>query len=328
MNFSNPFTTIQQIAGGYCLNRCLHAVAELSVADVLDDAPQTTDQLAQAVGAHPDALARVLRLLAAYQIFEINGANVTHTPASQLLRKDHPQSMRGFARMFGMPINWKAFEGFYETVQTGQPANIYPGGFWAYFASHEKENHIFNAAMADKAQGQIMGIMAAYDFSSFNHIGDIGGGRGHLLLSILQSAPNTKGILFDLPHVIQEVTDIASDRLILQPGDFFKDELPVCDAYVVMEIIHDWPDEESTAILKAIRKAAPPHARLLLIETLIPEDASPDWSKMLDIHMLTLLGGRQRTQTEYASLLAAAGFKLNKVIDTGAGIAIIEALVV
>ncbi|ANE51288.1 methyltransferase [Flavisolibacter tropicus] len=325
MNTSDPFSTIQHIAGGYCLNRCLHAVAELGVADVLDDTPQTTTQLAQAVGANPDALSRVIRLLAAYQVFEMNGNKVSHSPASYLLRQDHPQSMRSFARMFGLSINWKAYEGFYETIQTGQPSLTSTGSFWEYFATHEKENHIFNAAMADKAKGQIYGILGTYDFSAFNHVGDIGGGRGHLLMAILKKTPNVTGILFDLPHVIDEVKNIASDRLSLQAGDFFKDDLPECDAYVVMEIIHDWPDAESIAILKAIRKAAPTNARLLLIETLVPENAAPDWSKMLDIHMLTLLGGRQRTQTEYSTLLGAAGFKLNQVIDTGTGIAILEA---
>lgn len=145
-------------------------------------------------------------------------------------------------------------------------------------------------------------------------------------MNILQVTPNAKGILFDLPHVINEVKDIASAQLTLQPGDFFTDDLPTCDAYVVMEIIHDWPDAESIAILKAIRKAAPTNAHLLLIETLVPENADPDWSKMLDIHMLTLLGGRQRTQSEYANLLTEAGFALKKVMDTQTGITILEAI--
>ncbi len=329
MNSSNPFETIQQIAGGYCLNRCLHVVADLGVADALEEIPQTASELAGIAGANADALGRVLRLLSAYGIFESNGNKFSHSPASRLLRKDHPQSMRGFVRMFGLSINWKAYEAFQETIKTGEPAveKIYPGGFWNYFSEHKEESNIFNEAMADKAKGQLHGIMASYNFSDFKTIADIGGGRGHLLQAVLDSAPNAKGVLFDLPHVIEDAADMAFDRLTLQAGDFFKDSLPVCDAYLVMEIIHDWAEEEATAILKAVRKAAPPHAKLFLIETIIPEDAKPDWSKMLDVHMLTLLGGRQRTRKEYENLLAVAGFLLNREIDTGAGISIIEASV-
>lgn len=329
MNSSNPFETIQQIAGGYCLNRCLHAVAELGIADVLDESPQTATQLANSVGADPEALGRTLRLLAAHAIFEKQGYEFSHSPASRLLRTDHPQSMRSFVRMFGMPINWKAFEALDETIKTGEPTleKFYPGGFWAYFSEHKKESNIFNDAMAAKAKGQVQGIMNSYQFGDFKTIGDIGGGRGHLLKAVLDAAPGTRGILFDLPHVIEEAVGLASDRLTLQSGDFFKDSLPACEAYLLMEIIHDWAEEEAEAILKAIRKAAPPHAKLLLIETIIPEDAGPDWSKMLDIHMLTLLGGKQRTRKEYEDLLISTGFALDREIDTGAGISILEASV-
>jgi len=125
--------------------------------------------------------------------------------------------------------------------------------------------------------------------------------------------------------VIEEAAGIASERLTLQTGDFFKDALPVCDAYLLMEVIHDWADKEAVAILKAIRRAAPSHAKLLLLEIMIPNDPGPDWSKMLDIHMLTLVGGRQRTKQEYEALLKTAGFSFERDIDTGVGISIIEA---
>jgi O-methyltransferase len=185
---------------------------------------------------------------------------------------------------------------------------------------------VFNAAMAAKAHGAVAGILASYDFSRFERIGDIGGGSGHLLRAIIDASPNTEGVLFDLPHVIEEA-DVVSERLTLQAGDFFRDTLPSCDAYLLMEIIHDWADEESVAILQAVRWAAPSHAKVLLIETLVPDDPGPDWSKMLDIHMLALLGGRQRTRQEYEALLTKSGFVLLRDIDTHAGISILEAAV-
>jgi hypothetical protein len=169
--------------------------------------------------------------------------------------------------------------------------------------------------------------MAAYDFSRFKRIGDIGGGRGHLLQAALASAPHAQGVLFDLPHVIEDVRGLASDRLTLQAGDFFKDRLPTCDLYLIMEVIHDWGDAESAAILKAVRQAAPPNGTLLLLESIVPDGPGPHWAKTLDVHMLALLGGKQRTRSEYEELLGRAGFALKREIPTFADISILEATV-
>ncbi len=324
---TNPFATLTRVAGGYCLPRSLHVVADLGVADVLDETPRTAADLAGSIGAHPDALSRVLRLLAAHGVFEIQGDAFRHSPASRLLRTDHPQSMRAFAQMFGLPIFWSTFEAMEYSVRTGFPAasKVFPEGFWAYLAHRPDEGRVFNAAMTAKAHGAVAGMLASYDFSGFSRIGDIGGGNGHLLCAVLNAVPSASGVLFELPHVIQEAAGVASERLTLQAGDFFRDALPSCDLYLLMEIIHDWGDEESVAILQAIRRAASPNAKLLVIETIVPDDPGPDWSLMLDIHMLTLLGGRQRTQQEYDALLAQSGFRFQRAIDTGAGISIVEA---
>jgi hypothetical protein len=232
--------------------------------------------------------------------------------------------------MFGLPMNWAVYGELGHAVRTGFPAaeKVLPGGFWSRFAEHPDEAGIFNAAMAAKAHGQVAGVLAAYDFTGFGVVGDIGGGRGHLLEAVLESAPAAKGVLFDLPHVVAEAGDVASERLSLLGGDFFRDPLPVCDAYLVMEVIHDWGDEEAGAILKAVHRAAPPHARLLLIEQIVPEDPGPHWSKSLDIHMLALLGGKQRTRREYEALLDRSGFVFEREIDTGADISILEAAAV
>ncbi len=324
---TSPLVTLQLIAGGYCLSRGLHAVAGIGVADALGETPRTAADLAGSVDANPEALGRVLRLLAAHGVFEMRGETFRHSPASRLLRTDHPQSMRAFAQMFGLPVFWATFEAMEHSVRTGLPAatEVFPEGFWTYLAQRPEERRVFNAAMSAKAQGAIAGILASYDFSGFDLIGDIGGGRGHLLRAILEASPNARGVLFELPQVVEEVADVASERLTLQAGDFFRDDLPTCDAYLLMEVIHDCGDDESVAILEAVRRASPPHAKLLVIETIVPGDPGPDWSKMLDIHMLTLLGGRQRTQQEYEALLAQSGFRFQREIGTGAGISILEA---
>jgi hypothetical protein len=323
----NPFDTLQQVAGGYCVSRCLHVVADLGVADFLDAAPRTAQELAKDLGADPDALRRILRLLAAHGIFDAQGDTFQHSAASRLLRSDHPQSMRAFARMIGLPINWTIYGAMGHSVKTGRPTTekILPDGYWNHFATHPQEARVFNEAMEAKAHGQIAGILASYDFSGFRTIADIGGGRGHLLQAIIDASPQASGVLFDLPQVIEEAASVASTRITLQPGDFFHDELPSCDAYTAMDIIHDWNDEKALAILKAIRHAAPTSAKLLLLETMVAEAPGPDWAKMLDIHMLVLLGGRQRTLDEYTQLLRKSGFAFRREINTQAGISILEA---
>jgi hypothetical protein len=328
MREMNPFETLRQISGGYCLARAVHVLAELNVADALGEAPQSATQLAETVGADADALSRVLRLASAHGVFEQKGDTYQHSPASRMLRSDHQQSMRAFVRMFGLAINWDAYRELEYSVKTGRRAmeKTLPEGFWSYLGQHPEANSIFNATMLAKAQGQIPAIVECGNFSRFKVIGDIAGGRGHLLNAILQAAPGTKGVLFDLPHVVKEASSLASSRLTLQPGDFFKDALPRCDAYILMEIIHDWPDKEAVAILQAVRRAAPAGATLFIIETIVPAGPEPDWSKMLDIHMLTLFGGKQRTLREYQTLLEQSRFVFQREIDTGAGIAVIEAL--
>ncbi|HET8555153.1 MAG TPA: methyltransferase [Rhodanobacteraceae bacterium] len=316
------------IAGGYCLPRCLHVVAELGVADALDETPRTAHELAQAVGVNANALTRVLRLLCAHGVFAVDGHTIVHTPVSRLLRSDHPQSMRAFARMLGLDINWRIFKSLGQSVHTGNTATqaVVPDGYWHYFAEHPEAAGIFNAAMVGKTHAQIAGIMASHDFSGFACIGDIGGGSGHLLCAVLDAAPEANGVLFDLPHVIKEDAPLASDRITLQAGDFFKDDLPVCDLYLLMEVVHDWPDEEATDILSAIRRAAPAGAKLLVIEEMLSGEPGPEWAKVLDILMLGLLGGRQRTRVEHQALLEAAGFAFTREIPTGSGASIIEAV--
>ncbi len=326
----NPANTILELCMSYAVPRCLHVITEIGVADALGDSPRTAAELAASTGADAGALARALQLVSAYGIFEARSEGYVHTPASRLLRADHPQSMRSFARWIGDSILWKSFELVGHSIRTGESAaeQVTPGGTWAYLAQHPETSRIFDEAMTGKAHGQIAGILAGYDFLPFKTIADIGGGHGHLLQAVLGTAPSATGVLFDQPHVVKDATVGASARFTLQPGDFFKDALPLCDAYMIMQVIHDWSDKESIAILSAIRRAAPAHAKLLLIEAIVPEDANPSWIKMLDIFMLVMLTGKERTRREFENLLSASGFRLDRVIDVGLGTSILEASIV
>jgi hypothetical protein len=315
------------MASGYPLSRCLHIVADLGVADVLEETPRTASELAASVRVHPDALRRVLQLLSDYGVFRVDEDTFLHTPTSRLLRTDHPQSQRAMVRLFGLQHIWDSFGDLQHSVRTGRPAGeqVYASGLWSYFAEDPEARAIFDDAMSAKVRGQIADIMAAYDFSQFGTVGDIGGGQGHLLQAVLMGAPDVCGVLFELPAVIREVGGLASDRLTLQAGDFFKDPLPICDAYLLMDVIHDWADAEAASILEAVHRSARSDARLLLIEQLYPEAPGPYAAKTLDLHMLTLFGGRVRSRQECAELLNHAGFALRHVIDTSAAVSILEA---
>jgi len=324
----SPFDILTDAASAHIISSCLSAVMEVGLPDALADAPRSVDDLAAATGTHADMLGRVLRLLSSYGIFEARDGGYAHSPASLLLRTDHPQSLSGYARMANFPVFRKSFEAISFTLRTGKPAieEVFPEGVWKYFGSHPDEARIFNQAMSDKSRGVIAGILASYDFSRFGTIADVGGGRGHLLRAVLAAAPKAKGILFDLPTVIQESAGIASDRLKLQAGSFFADVLPAADAYLIMQVIHDWSDAEATKILSGIRRSAPAHGRLLVIEAVVPDVPGPSWAKMVDVFMLALLAGKERTRSEYEKLLAGAGFRLERTIDVGQDSAILEAV--
>ncbi len=331
MSESNPFQTIMMLACGYWVPRCLHVVAELGVADRLGDELETPEVLAKAVEAHPQSLARVMRALAAVGVFEEVDGSFRHSPASRLLRSDHPQSQRSFARMMGMAVHWAAYGELEHSVRTGEAAmtRIAPGGTFDFFATHPLESRLFDEAMTGKSQEQIAAVLAAYDFSEFKLIADVGGGRGHLIQQVLAANPDAKGVLCDLPHVISTLTTLGSDRLALKAVDFFKDPLPACDAYLLTSVIHDWGDPEAIAILQAVRRAAPAHAKLLLLELIVPETPGPHPAKIVDIEMLVMTtGGRERTRADFERLYAAAGFRLEKIVPTATATMIVQGAVV
>ena len=328
MTSTDPRQIALQLATGYWASRCLHVIAELGVADHVGEDVARPDALAAAVGAHAPSLARVLRALAAVGVFEEAADGFRHTNASRLLRTDHPQSIRAFVRMMGMPVHWEAYGKLEHSIRTGESAMtcISPGGTFEYFASHPQEARIFDGAMAAKSHEQLAQVVSAYDFSAFSRIADIGGGRGHLLRAVLEASPAATGVLFDLPHVIEGLTPPApSERLTLRGGSFFTDPLPECDAYLLMSVIHDWGDAEATAILTAVRRAAPSHARVVLLEMLLPEAPGPHPAKFLDVEMLVMTnGGRERTRAQYERLFESAGMRLARVISTRTPTAILE----
>lgn len=320
-----PHEIVWELANAIVASKALHVVAELGVADHLGDAPTSAATLATACGADPGALDRTLRLLVTCGVFQHRHGYYLHTESSRLLRSDHPHSMRAFARLNGLPVFDESFARFDHSVRTGAPALelVDPKGLWNYLHDHPDEAVVFEQAMTGKAHADIAAVLDAYDFSPHRRIADIAGGHGHLIAAVLAHHEDADGVLFELPAVAAEVT--PTPRLDVVTGDFFTDSLPACDAYLLMNIIHDWADPEAAAILTAVARAGRSSgAAVLIVETVLPEDSEPHWAKTLDVLMLAVTGGRERTRAEYGRLLDTAGIDLVRTLPTVTPFSIVE----
>jgi hypothetical protein len=328
MTQSPPQEVVGNLITAHVIARCVHMVADVGVADALGDRTATAAELAAVTGLNADALGRVLRLLSTHGVFAAQAGGYVHTPASLLLRTDHPQSMRSVARMIGLSVFWNDVTDLRHAMTTGKAA-LDMAGLWAYFSAHPEEAQIFNRSMTDLTRTIGPMVADAYDFSSFGTVADIGGGRGHVVQAILDRHPVVTGICFDLPHVVAdaEASGAASTRLRFHGGDFFRDSLPVADSYVIKQVLHDWADDDAVRILSAIRRAAPPKARLLLVEQILPDEPQPHPAILLDVMMLAFGDGRERTSSQYAELLEAADFRFERIIPTPSPCSIVEAVV-
>jgi SAM-dependent methyltransferase len=323
---SDPAALVADLSRAHIAARCLHVIAECGAADAVGEAGATTAEIAAQTGFDADALDRILRLLAAHGVFVRSAdGRYEHSAASRLLRTDEPKSLRSYVRMGGMPAFWDRFTELGRTARTGRREHDMTS-LVEYFATHSDEAAIFNAAMVSKSRTVLPAVAAAYDFSSFATIADIGGGRGHLLKLILERAPRAHGFLFERPHVLADTE--PARRLTLVGGDFFADPLPAADLYLLMEVLHDWDDADATRILSAVRRAARPGARVLIVEILVPDTPGPHSGKTRDIIMLAVTGGRERTEAQHSALLAEAGFELERVVQTASEYSLVEAVAV
>jgi hypothetical protein len=316
---------------GYWVSQSISVAARLGVADLLQDGPRTSDDLATACGAHAPSLYRLLRGLASVGIFqEVEDRRFALTSMATLLRSDVDGSMRALGEMYGRE-QYLAWGDAFHSIQTGQPAfdRVFGSSYFDYLAGHPEAGTVFDRAMSGWTTQVAAGVVAAYDFGDVGTVVDVGGGEGLLLATILRRFPATRGILFDLPHVVGRViarsdrADVAG-RWEATAGDFFRSVPVGGDVYLLAQILHDWDDDRSQAILAQCHRAMRPGARVLAVEQVIPPGNELSVGKWLDLHMLILLAGRERTQDEYRTLYAAAGFELTRVIPTASGASIVE----
>lgn len=322
-----------ELAQGAWLTQALYVATKLGIADALRDGPRSAEDVASQVGADPGATYRVMRALASNGVFKLRGGRFRLTRVGQALRSDYHGSIAPMLAMVGSPEHWEHWSSLVHSVQTGGTAveRLRGAPIFTYLETNPGYAAIFNDAMTGVSAMAIEMAVPRYDFTDRKLIVDVGGGHGALLAAVLARAPQARGVLFDLPSVLDgagarfEDAGVAQ-RCTLQGGSFFEAVPDGADLYLMKTVIHDWDDDKSLTILRNVRTAIAADGKLLLMELVLPEGAPPHPGMLLDLEMLVHAGGLERTANEYRSLLSRAGFRLTRVIRSAGPMSIVEAL--
>ena len=314
---------------GYKSTQALYVAAKLGIADHIVGGPMTVDELANQVGANPKALLRLMRYLTALGIFtQDESKKFGLTSLGELLRDDNPESMR-YNAIYSGEENYKATGDLLHTVRTGETAfnHLYGKGHFDWLANHPEESSTFNKAMAQSLR-RLENPLEAYDFSGKSLIVDVGGGRGDLISSIMRANPTAKGILFDLPQGSGEAQSQlrskgVADRCQIIQGSFFNSVPEGGDVYVLSRILHDWPDSKAATILANCRKAIKEDGTLLIRDSVLTD--GDELGSQVDLTMMIMTGGEERTESEWRTLLDSTGFVLTKVYRRQGHLDLIEA---
>jgi hypothetical protein len=313
--------------------QAIAVAARLGVADLVAAAPRTVDELADETKTHAPSLRRLLQFLTSLGIFaEEADGKYRHTALSETLRRDAPRTLRAWAIMIGSEVQWRPRGDLWQTIVTGEPAfdRVHGATAWEYLAAHPDYAAIANAAMTSFSSVELSNILAAYDFSHFERIVDVGGGHGLLLHAILSANPHLRGVLADVPSVVAGATALRTgamaDRCEVVGIDFFESVPQGADAYVAKRVIHNWNDHDAVRILRNCRRAIRRDGTMLLIELMLKPSNQPDLvARFADLEMLVAThGGRERTEAEFRALLGEAGFSLTRVIPAAGFPSIIE----
>jgi O-methyltransferase domain/Dimerisation domain len=329
-----PAGNLVHLVTGVWVSKLIYLAAKLGIADLLKDHPKDVEELARATETHAPSLHRILRALASVGVFkEVELGCFTLTPMANLLRSDVAGSLRAFTIMLDESWQWRPWEDILYSAKTGRPNFDRTFGLplFDYLNQSLEAGKVFDNAMTSFSLQSAAAVTAAYDFSQIKSIVDVGGGNGVLLAEILKANPHLRGTLFDLPKVIERAkqqkhleTAELRGRYQYAAGNFFESCPKGADAYILSRIIHDWDDDQSAAILKNCRKAIAENGKLLLVEHVIPLGNDPDFGKLLDIEMLVMVTGRERSKQEFEELYQATGFKLSRIIATQAPECVIE----
>jgi hypothetical protein len=329
-----PADQIMQLVMGHMVASALYSVTKLGIPDLLGNGAKPIGELARASGSNEDALYRVLRALAGAGVFtESSPRTFELTAAGEYLRSDRDDSIRDMALWMGNKFHFQVFPELSHSIKTGETVaeKVFGVSCFDYFAKDKEVSEVFNAAMTMFSKMLAPPVLEAYDFSWLNGktLVDVGGGHGHLLTGILKEYPEMRGVIFDLGHVlagaktrVQEVG--LAERCQTAAGDFFE-SVPAGDGYIMKNIIHDWSDERALTILKNCHRAGKGKAKVILVEAVLAGGNEPHFAKWLDLEMLMLPGGRERTEEEFGRLFEQAGFRLTRVVQTKSPVCVIEA---
>ena len=315
--------------------RLIHAVTELRVADQIAAGVHSVDALAEAAEVDPDVLYRILRALASFGVFvERDDRHFDMTEQARFLCDDSQGTLRDFVLYFGSDWRRQTWDQLLNTLRTGETSFDLAFGepVFQHLQTHPDRAMIYNNVQTSNSAALAPRIATAYDFSQFDTLMDVGGGHGFLLSEILKTTKGLKGILFDLPGVSRQDEALlersgVADRCEIVEGSFFDAVPRGANAIMLKSIIHDWDDEAARRILRNCRAALEPDGKVLICEVLLPGKNDPGVTKLLDLEMLAISGGRERTETEFRELLQSVGLHLEKIHTTWAGYSILESSV-
>jgi hypothetical protein len=325
-----PQAQLMQGLFGFMVTKGLSAVASMDVADALKGGPMYYTDLATIIGADQRALHRTMRMLASVGVFaETSPGTFGNNPVSDLLRSDVPGNLRDMAVMITSESHWLPWGRYHDTLRSGKsgPQHAFGEDVFTWFQREENkaEWDIFNRAMTSFSGSTAPLIAQTYDFSKFSTIVDVGGGHGLLLRTILETAPAARGILYDLPGVV-DGADTLGGRIECKAGSFFDSVPAGADCYVMKHIIHDWSDEQCVQLLRNVANVMDPKGRVIVADTVMPESPEPHPAKFMDVNMLAMTeGGCERTEREFAALFKSAGLKLAAIHPTPSPVCVVEA---
>jgi hypothetical protein len=329
-----PHAQLVHLGTAYWVSRTVYAAAKLGLADHLAGGPKTAIELAGPTHTHAPSLHRLMRTLASLGILsEDSNHRFALAPLGEALKTGAPGSARAVILALAGDWWWRSWEDFLYCLETGKTGmeNAFGMTIFEYLAKHPEEASYFNEAMIGFHGGEPPAVAVAYDFSGFDAVVDVGGGTGNLLAAILKRHPRPRGVLFDLPHVVREAPALIqmhglADRATVEVGNFFESVPAGGDAYLLSHVIHDWNEDQCLTILENCRKAMKPSGRLLIIEMVLPAGDTPHPGKMLDMAMLVVPGGQERTAQEYGTLVGRSDFRLTRVVPTESAVCVVEAL--
>ncbi|HUD68296.1 MAG TPA: methyltransferase [Candidatus Sulfotelmatobacter sp.] len=321
------------MATAYWLSQAIYVAAKLGIADLLRDGPQSSVALAASTGSDAPSLFRLMRALSSVGIFSQLGKDCfALSRLAVSLQTEVPGSLRAMVITIG-EIHYQACGNLLHSVQTGSPAfnNVFQESLFDYLRQNNAAADAFNQGMTNLSSMLACAVLMAYDFAGISSIVDVGGGQGKFLEKILQFNPHITGTVFDTASTIERAkqcrgNDAWSRRCSYLTGDFFTSVPQGAGAYLLCGVIHDWDDRRAITILRNCRRAMAARGRVLIVDMVVPDTDAMSFSKLLDLNMLVMTGGRERTRAEFRAVLDAANYELTSIIPTMAPQSIIEAV--